>query len=67
MNELTFVPVAYGWLVQAYDWSWFLNGDEGHQNEPVVLASDKDGWKIKFKNLTITINYAGSVHNIHVH
>lgn len=68
MNDLTFVPVAYGWLVQyKSDWSWFLNGDEDHNNKPTILSADNDGWKVKFLNLIITINYTGSVHNIHVH
>ena len=70
MNKLKFTPTAYGWLVEVGNedhYSWYLNGDEDHQNEPTILSADNDGWKIKFKNVSLTINYTGSVSNIHVH
>ncbi len=66
MNELEFKPTAYGWLACYNDWSFYLNGDEDHSHKPTVLSSDKDGWKVQFKQTIIGLSWTGNVWMMHV-
>lgn len=66
MNEIKFTPAAYGWLVWVGDTSFTLNGDQEHVNAPIVLSSDRDGWKVKFKNTVLTVSCFGQVTHVHV-